>query len=368
MQPIRYDVVIVGAGPAGAAAAITLARSGASVVLLDRTAVPGSRAGEMLPPQAQRWLEQLGVAGRFLEQRHARSPGVVAVWESDRPRTQEFVFQPHGGGWIIDRAKFDSMLRTAASDAGTMLLLSAVIRDLRRSERGTWELVMQQPGVNRLLQSRFIIDASGRSGWMAGRLGARRIHHDRLVGVLGRLSVQSADHRLLLEAIPHGWWYSVPLAGGDKLAAMLTDEDLLPRGAKAVRQFWRQRLAEAPWTWAACGVTGPIPLRTVSAVTSRLETFAGIGWLAVGDAACARDPLSSSGISMALESGICGGLAVIDALAGRPRPFEDYSSWLEAEDRRSREHQQAYYRMVRRWPDAIFWRRRRASSPDARLV
>jgi flavin-dependent dehydrogenase len=84
--------------------------------------------------------------------------------------------------------------------------------------------------------------------------------------------------------------------------------------------------------------------------------------LAVGDAAIAFDPLSSQGILKAMESGWRAAEVVADVLQGHMNALPHYSEWMEAEFARYTQSYFHYYSRVTRWPDAIFWRRRIASS------
>ena len=106
---------MLGGGPAGAATALELARRGRDVVLLEATRFDGPRVGETLPPEANPLLRRLGVWDAFLASRPLASPGTVSAWGSPRPAETDFVANPHGNGWHVDRNRFDRMLCAAAA-------------------------------------------------------------------------------------------------------------------------------------------------------------------------------------------------------------------------------------------------------------
>ncbi len=102
--------------------------------------------------------------------------------------------------------------------------------------------------------------------------------------------------------------------------------------------------------------------RVVAAMSSRLDCVSGPGWLAVGDAAMAFDPLSSQGLKEALASGIRAGAALNSHLAGDATALGEYdrkANDVLREYSRLRAH---YYGRERRWPQSVFWQRRHAAA------
>jgi flavin-dependent dehydrogenase len=312
-----------------------LAGAGASVVLFERSTYDGSRIGETLPPEVRVPLDRLGVWDRFLADGHARSPGIVAAWGTAEPYANDFVLNPYGCGWRVDRNRFDEALAGRAEGAGAVVRTGVHVDRCRLSENGMWEL----PGV----VAGFLVEATGRSPSFAG---ARRVVHDRMVAVVGLALESDEDERALIEATEHGWWYAARLPDGRLVMAFQTD----PR--PDVRGRWDEFLSGAPLTAArARGPAGGV--RVVAANSHRSDPMAGKGWLAVGDAAAAHDPIAGLGIQWALESGIAGAEAIIrgDRATYAHNMNERFTRYLT-----TRAH---YYRAETRWPDAPFWRGRR---------
>ncbi|MFL5801049.1 MAG: NAD(P)/FAD-dependent oxidoreductase, partial [Roseiflexaceae bacterium] len=102
------------------------------------------------------------------------------------------------------------------------------------------------------------------------------------------------------------------------------------------------------------------PPRLYAAHSQRLDTIAGVGWLAVGDAAATFDPLSSQGIFKALRSGILAAYAIGDYFNGVHAGLERYEAWIAREFEAYLDTRRDYYGRERRWADSPFWRRRHA--------
>src|SRR5437870_3091516 len=104
----RFDAAVIGAGPAGAAAALCLARSGARVALVEMKTGRGVTPGESLPPAAGALFEKLELSG--LLEVHARSAGGRVTWGDARAASNPSVFSPYGSGWHLERPRFDAQI------------------------------------------------------------------------------------------------------------------------------------------------------------------------------------------------------------------------------------------------------------------
>src|SRR5690606_1561612 len=134
-----WDVVIVGAGPAGAATANTLAGFGQRVLLVDERVSSSPTLGESLPPAS------IGLVTRFLGDLERperdlpglfRTAGNASLWGTDQADVSDFFFTPTGFGLCIERLAFDEALRSRAVAAGATLLKGARFESCARIADG----------------------------------------------------------------------------------------------------------------------------------------------------------------------------------------------------------------------------------------
>jgi flavin-dependent dehydrogenase len=354
-----FDVAIIGGGPAGSAAGLSLRAHapGLSVVLLEASAYESPRVGETLPPLARRLLEHLGVWEAFRQQGHREVHGTTAAWGSGVPHDREYLFTTQGNGWHLDRAAFDALLAREAETRGVTLLRQTRVR---RTTRGgsTWHLHLAS---GEPLTARFLVDATGASAAFARRCGARFVTSDRLAGFARLFEEEEGnDPRTLVEAFADGWWYTAGLPGGLRIAACLTDADLAQRLRLGEPAGWDHQLdatEQIRELLSGSRPKGPVVVRPTQ--SRRLEPAAGDGWLAVGDAASLFDPLSSQGILKGLRSGIFASYAIGDLLVkGDESGLVRYGRYVRQEFESYSRVRARYYAEERRWPESEFWRRR----------
>jgi flavin-dependent dehydrogenase len=257
--------------------------------------------------------------------------GNRAAWGSGDLVRTDFMFNPFGTGWHLDRVAFDASMLAAAEAAGATL---------RTSDDGGEAVVAP-----------IVIDASGRRADHARHRGARRIAGDRLLAVLTTYARAGTDFdtTTTVEAVEAGWWYTCPIPQHRRVVAFLTDADLLAAELRTSAGFdhhARRTTHVAPLLGPAVSM---VPL-VVAAGTAHLEPPCGDGWLAAGDAAASFDPLSSQGILTAVLMGREAARCVDDPSAFAAR-YRAIVAHYEAERR-------AIYQREERWTAAPFWSRR----------
>lgn len=356
------DVVVAGAGPAGAVAAWTLARAGLRVLLVEQknrragVGQAGRKIGETLPGAATPLLRDLGLLSLLQDGPHLPCYGHASAWGSDELVTVDLIRDAHGHAWRLDRAAFDRHLREAARQAGALLVTSAVLGAALSSD-GRWAVRFRDSDV---LRARWLIDATGRRALVARRVGGVIRRRDTgLIALYRWATAGDADTRTLVEAGADGWWYTALLPDRSRVVAYHVDA----ADARAVLRtpgVWEEKLARTMHVRET--LTGSVfisALHATEAGGARLDRFAGSGWLATGDAALSFDPLSSQGIFTALYTGMKAGHTVLDAMAGETCPLEAYTDRLESIRIAYLQHCRSVYQAEERWSNRPFWEQRR---------
>ena len=328
-----FDVAIIGGGPAGCAAALTLLRySKLRVVVIERSEYDGWRVGETLSPGVRPLLRYLDATSIIEDDGHLTNYGTAASWGSDDTVSRDFLFVAAGEGRHLDRARFDRSLAQLVRERGGTLMTGC-----------TWE----SAGVD----ARYVIDASGRHASFARSRGARVIAHDNLTGIVAIVANENVyTGGTLVKAAPDGWWYTARLPENRAVVAFMSDADIIRE----------QRLHDAAVFQSHIGVEKIIHGPTVCPAQSQiLDKPYGEGWIAAGEAAVAFDPLSSMGIGYAISSGVEAARVAASSLNGgdgAPGYAADVSAHFQSYLARKRE----YYLIEHRWRDHAFWQRRQA--------
>jgi flavin-dependent dehydrogenase len=174
VRRISAEVVVVGAGPAGAALSWALARGGRDVVVLDRATFPRPKAcAEYISPEACRLLEAMGVLPAVLAAGPAQLAGMLVRAPDGTQLVGEFGsarerVSRHTMGIALRRERLDALLVQAAQRAGATLCEGAHVRDVRRGADGRVTGVQLGDGAE--VRGRIVIGADGLNSVVARRL------------------------------------------------------------------------------------------------------------------------------------------------------------------------------------------------------
>lgn len=366
----NYQVAVLGGGPAGCSTALALRRRGVlDVLLVEAGNYDAVRIGESIPPESRLLMEALGIWQDFLAEGHEPCLGSCSVWGDDAPGYNDFLFNPHGNGWHLDRRRFDAFLARKAVEGGVELWSQTRYDGVEPLGDDGFALQLTADGEPRTVTARFVVDGTGSRSLLARPLNAVRRVHDRLSYVATFLEAPASavlSRLTLLEAVDIGWWYAALLPDRRVAVAVASDPEIVRNAELHRKDVWLARLAETRLIsreLAGCQPgcqpeSADMVLRT--AWSSLLDPVCGRGWLAVGDAASSYDPISSQGIHKAMLDGLQAAEAIAAWLAGEPRALDEYRAAIAGRFDDYLGMRNYFYERERRWPSAPFWMRRRA--------
>jgi geranylgeranyl reductase family protein len=305
----RADVVVVGAGPAGSAAAAWAARSGRDVLVIDSAQFPRDKAcGDGLTPRAVAELELLGLGGWLdsrIRHRGLRMSGFGADVEVRWPGPS---FPSTGSA--VPRTELDDRIREVAADDGAKMLLGVKAVDVRHDSSGRVDAVLLSSGAE--IGCRDLIVADGARSTLGRALG-RRWHQETVYGVAVRgylatprsnepwitshLELRSPEGKVLPG---YGWIF--PLGNGEVnigVGALATSKRSADTALRPLMSYYTS-LRREEWGFDGeprAGLSALLPMG------GAVSGIAGPNWMLTGDAAACVNPLNGEGIDYGLETG-----------------------------------------------------------------
>jgi flavin-dependent dehydrogenase len=366
----RFDVAVIGGGPAGATAARLLREWGHSVVLLQRPAGPRPPLAVSVPPSTRKILTAVGALRWVEEAGFLRTRGNTSWWGTEEPRVERFSEDGASSGFQMLRADLEELLLRHAASAG-VLVRDLRVRQVRFEDPEVASLQADGPEGSAEICAREVLDASGRAGVVA-RHGFR-VKDGPVTLALAAVWRREGgfpvpdDSDTLVEAYAKGWAWSVPVAPGLRHVTVMVDPPPPTEKRRDLASLYATELGSARHLHAALAGSQRLGSPWVAdASTYGARAFAASRLLLTGDAASFIDPLSSFGVKKALASGWLAAVAAHTALrhpdrAEMARGFfarregQVYARYA-GEAARHAEQASAHY------PGSAFWKARAAGS------
>lgn len=314
---LNPDVLVIGSGPAGSAAAIASAQKGLRVVLLERELFPRSHPGETLHPGVEQLLKQLGAIEPVLAAGFLRHTGNWVQWEAEN----HFVRfgEDDAGAWLgfqAWRADFDSILLNRAKALGVEVLQPCQASHLLVDECKVVGVETSQ-GTFRAAK---VVDATGSHHWLARQLKVQINHRSpRLIAYYGYAvgECPARDDAPAIVADSQGWTWTA------KVQPRLYQWTRLSLVGEKIPKGW------LPNEFHRLKIHGK--MQAVDVTWRIVSQPAGSGYFMVGDAAMVLDPASSHGVLKAIMSGIMAGHLIAAELLGNFTPAQTtqhYCQWI----------------------------------------
>lgn len=304
------DVLVIGAGPAGAAAAAWAARAGHEVMMLDRAHFPRDKCcGDGLTPRAVAQLDALG-GSDWVRDQHCQSGVELTLFG----RTYDLSW-PAGPfpalSAVVPRMVLDDWLVRCAVASGAVMVGGCRVINVVRAHGTVSAVEVVEGGRHHQIRCRTLIVADG-AGSPVGNLLGRRWRRDQMYAVAARSYMESplGDRDVMAasfgstgeDGLVAGYGWLFPVGDGRVnvgYGRIVTDRLPLPTAARVLhdgfiddmRDQWKLRGAPRDYAAAPLSIGGMV------------SGIAGPNWMLVGDAVCGTNPVTGEGIDFALESG-----------------------------------------------------------------
>ena len=328
----RYDVVVIGGGPAGSSAAALVAEQGFSTLLVEREKFPRFHVGESLMPETFWPLQRLGLIDRMRKSQFTKKHSVQFVASSGK-ESVPFYFQEHdpresSTTWQVERADFDKMLFDRAAELGAdcydeTRVLEVLFEDVEGSQVAKGVRLRLADGEVRDVECRVVMDGSGQQSLIANALGLKQVDPELKKSAIWSYwkdAMRDPGENGGATIIMHtedkdSWFWFIPLSGGITSIGVVGDNDYLLKRGTSFEQTYQDEIAICPGLLPRLtNATQVGKTHVAKEYTYSTTQHSGQGWILVGDAFGFIDPIYSSGVYFALVMGEKAADAVVEGL------------------------------------------------------
>lgn len=358
MKTYNTDVLIIGGGPAGASAAITILKySKLSVSIVEVSNLEVVRVGEQVSKSIFDFLDFLGLEKSDFGD-DCFLPGYIsnAAWGSSKISSRHSIHSTEVDSYQLNRDIFDLVMLSKAQENGASIFLETKCISFNKNT-DNWEIETNNKDFGTIvITSKYLIDASGRQCHVGRQLGAKIFKADELVAVGAFLEFNKdkpLEHEIFLESVEDGWWYYALLPNNKILVTLFTDAKIIKEKRLSSIKNWSNALQNTVHMKHKVSGTISYEKLWVRNAFSHITDFSMIpDFIAIGDAAVSFDPISSMGIGFAISSACNGALAIID---GSKERIAIYQSDLHNIYHHYLDTRAQYYQQEVRWLNSTFW-------------
>lgn len=364
---ITTDVIIVGGGPAGASAAISLLLySDLKVCVIEKSDLDTVKVGEHVSKSILDLTDYLKFDRQTITEKFAiPAYSSTSYWGSEFPSRNDSILTYESESFQLDRNLFDLNLLKKVADLGGTVLPRTSCESFKQMPNSEWIIEakhIKRGNIN--IEAKYLIDATGRKSNVCRHLGIKSKKIDKLIGVgtfLDAGNLKNNEHHQIIESSECGWWYTSLLPNNTLSVTLFTDADIVSQMKLNETSRWNEALSKTKHiSYKLSGMTSNSGKLFVRDASSKINNCSDqSNFIAIGDAAISFDPISSMGIGFAMTSGCHAARLVTEQLmcndCGSTLQFQDD---LESHFNYYLKTRKKYYQQEQRWSKASFWARR----------
>ncbi len=307
------DVLIMGGGPAGSAAAALLAMKGFDTVVLEKDHHPRFHIGESLLPLSLPYLEKLGVLDavdhiglkKYAAEFHSIYHGKSTTFDFGESLKGDYPY-----AYEVRRSEFDHLLLENARAKGACVHEGWRVDTLECHERTLQSITARnEKGSRKTYTARFYIDATGRDTFMADALNLKERNKRHKSAAIyahyqgAQRAEGEAEGNICVYWFDDGWFWMIPLKDGTMSVGAVCRPEYLKNRDIPVDDFMDQTIARSPLVSERLQGAQRVGKVTATGNYSyRSREMTGSNYLLIGDAYAFIDPVFSSGVHLALNS------------------------------------------------------------------
>ncbi|MCF6245386.1 MAG: tryptophan 7-halogenase [Sulfurovum sp.] len=349
-----YDVVIIGGGPAGSIAAIQLRNSGYSVKVIEKLKFPRFVIGESLLPRCNELLEEVGMLNIVEDAGFQLKGGVTFENEENNRKVIHFtenLGQKHNSSFQVRREIFDKLLFDNAEKLGASMSMETEV--IAFDENKNIVTVVNSKGEEEKYQAKKVIDASG-----YGRVLPRLLNLETHSSLSSRRAIfcrvqndsrdtDGTDGYITVYVVGDNdaWIWNIPLSSTETSVGIVCSEEYFQSFDGDETGFWNhvvENNSHAKVRYANATKINDVGM--IGGYSSDVTTMFGANFVLVGNATEFLDPIFSSGVTLALESGVKAANLIIEEFKGKEVDWKcEYEDYMMIGINVFREYVNAWY-------------------------